>query len=627
MKNLLRLIGFFFVMALALPAAAQKIYTLEVTAVNSGTAQIKISNVSPPTESNSTINSFKIRAPGAVTAASSVSQSATVTFSGNTVSVKNFNGIKAAPLSPSFITINVSIATCTQGTWYADVYTGNSWNGAKFSQTPQDGTAFGFDCLTLTYLAGANGSLSGATSQVVPRGGSGTPVTATPSGSSYRFAGWSDGSVANPRTDSNVQNNITVTANFALLPKITVTAGANGTITPGTGYVGYGSNNTYTIAPNDKYRIDSVTVDTVAQASPYPTSVPFNNVTSDHSVAATFAKNQLTVTPPTTVYVDQAFNVIVTYDGPAPSSIDLSWTCTPGAASGSKTVPAPVGASPITVPVTLDRAATCTFKVTAPNYFDGIFASTTSSYTGDLGCDADGKKGTLDDPTLIANYVKEASQGKWSLTRGKNKTATPACAVVPYTLEVDVMSSPQTAKFIVPDPTTTNQYVSAKYIIVWGRFDTNANLDNPWTAKRPNMSWGIANPVIGSLDYVPALPCVLDPDSPDLASKYANGFQSVPYDDLPKLMPLIPDTSPFNTISPTDARRGHFSTYQSDGVTRNRAKMCIAQQGWTAVGTDYVDTSVTPNVANPLNVTPTTPSMFQLWTSVIDLADGFMNLQ
>jgi hypothetical protein len=63
MKNLLRLIGFFFVMALALPAAAQKIYTLEVTAVNSGTAQIKISNVSPPTESNSTINSFKIRAP------------------------------------------------------------------------------------------------------------------------------------------------------------------------------------------------------------------------------------------------------------------------------------------------------------------------------------------------------------------------------------------------------------------------------------------------------------------------------------------------------------------------------------------------------------------------------------
>ena len=58
----------------------------------------------------------------------------------------------------------------------------------------------------------------------------------------------------------------------------------------------------------------------------------------------------------------------------------------------------------------------------------------------------------------------------------------------------------------------------------------------------------------------------------------------------------------------------------------SRAEVIISEIMYNPQGTD-LDTSVTPNVANPLNVTPTTPSMFQLWTSVIDLADGFMNLQ
>ena len=47
----------------------------------------------------------------------------------------------------------------------------------------------------------------------------------------YHFVNWSDASTANPRTDTNVTANITVTANFAIdTYTLTYTAGANGSI-------------------------------------------------------------------------------------------------------------------------------------------------------------------------------------------------------------------------------------------------------------------------------------------------------------------------------------------------------------------------------------------------------------
>jgi hypothetical protein len=66
---------------------------------------------------------------------------------------------------------------------------------------------------TLTYNAGVNGTLSGSTTQVVASGGSGIAVTAV-ANQWFQFAGWSDGSMANPRTDTNVTQDKTVTANF-----------------------------------------------------------------------------------------------------------------------------------------------------------------------------------------------------------------------------------------------------------------------------------------------------------------------------------------------------------------------------------------------------------------------------
>jgi len=66
---------------------------------------------------------------------------------------------------------------------------------------------------TLTYTAGANGTIVGTTPQTVNYGASGTTVAATPT-SGYQFTSWSDGSTSSIRTDSNVTSNISVTANF-----------------------------------------------------------------------------------------------------------------------------------------------------------------------------------------------------------------------------------------------------------------------------------------------------------------------------------------------------------------------------------------------------------------------------
>jgi len=68
---------------------------------------------------------------------------------------------------------------------------------------------------TLTYTAGSNGSLTGTTTQYVCRGSNGTAVTAVPD-TGYSFTNWSDSSTANPRTDTSVTANLSVTANFVI---------------------------------------------------------------------------------------------------------------------------------------------------------------------------------------------------------------------------------------------------------------------------------------------------------------------------------------------------------------------------------------------------------------------------
>src|SRR5678815_605966 len=88
-------------------------------------------------------------------------------------------------------------------------------------------------------------------------------------------------------TFTNVQANHTISATFVLNTyTITVTAGANGSITPGTGSVNCGDNATYTITPDACYAIADVLVDGVSQGA--VGTYTFTNVTADHTISATF---------------------------------------------------------------------------------------------------------------------------------------------------------------------------------------------------------------------------------------------------------------------------------------------------------------------------------------------------
>jgi RHS repeat-associated protein len=90
-------------------------------------------------------------------------------------------------------------------------------NNYSFSVTTNRTLTANFNLIyySLNYIAGANGSISGSTSQSVGHGNNGTQVQAIPS-TGYHFVDWSDGSLQNPRIDSNITGNISVTANFAI---------------------------------------------------------------------------------------------------------------------------------------------------------------------------------------------------------------------------------------------------------------------------------------------------------------------------------------------------------------------------------------------------------------------------
>jgi lysophospholipase L1-like esterase len=76
---------------------------------------------------------------------------------------------------------------------------------------------------TLLYSAGANGTITGTSTQTVAYGSNGTAVTAVPS-TGYHFVDWSDASTTNPRTDSDVIANVTVSAIFATTNVLTITS-------------------------------------------------------------------------------------------------------------------------------------------------------------------------------------------------------------------------------------------------------------------------------------------------------------------------------------------------------------------------------------------------------------------
>ena len=109
----------------------------------------------------------------------------------------------------------------------------------------------------------------------------------------FAFTNWTENGTqvsTNASYSFTVTNNRNLVANFAQSTHtITATAGANGFITPsGTVVVAEGSNQTFTIIPDYGYEIYEVYVDGGLIGA--PSSYTFQNVTSNHTLFATFIR-------------------------------------------------------------------------------------------------------------------------------------------------------------------------------------------------------------------------------------------------------------------------------------------------------------------------------------------------
>ena len=158
--------------------------------------------------------------------------------------------------------------------------------------------ASGGGSYTLTYNAGAGGSVIGITPQIVDHGADGAEVTAVPN-AGYRFVRWSDDVLTASRTDTNVTADINVTATFAINTyTLTYTAGAGGLIsgtTPLT--VAYGADGAeVTAVPDTGYRFVRWSDDVLTA------SRTDRNVTADISVTAVFAHSKPAAVKDWTLY-------------------------------------------------------------------------------------------------------------------------------------------------------------------------------------------------------------------------------------------------------------------------------------------------------------------------------------
>jgi hypothetical protein len=205
----------------------------------------------------------------------------------------------------------------------------SSWSDGNSSDTRTDSgisnlevtASFLPDPHTVTYTAGANGSIKGTSPQIVPHGTDGSPVQAVPN-TGYHFVQWSDGYPTAARTDLNVTADVNATASFAINQyTLAYSAGANGSVTGTlTQVVNYGDAGTaVTASPNVGYLF--------SQWSDGSTTNPRIdvNVAANVTVSATFVLSPYTVegffAP---IDMPQA-STIVWNNGPAGQTVPVKW--------------------------------------------------------------------------------------------------------------------------------------------------------------------------------------------------------------------------------------------------------------------------------------------------------------
>jgi hypothetical protein len=154
---------------------------------------------------------------------------------------------------------------------------------------------FGKNTYTITASASSGGSISPSGAVTVNYGGNRTfSITAN---SGYCTTVVVDGVSAGNLTSYqfiNVTDDHTIAATF-FMPTISASAGAGGSISPsGNVLVSCGGNQAFTITANTGYHITNVVVDSVSKGN--VTSYQFTNVTTGHTIAASFAINTYTIT-------------------------------------------------------------------------------------------------------------------------------------------------------------------------------------------------------------------------------------------------------------------------------------------------------------------------------------------
>jgi hypothetical protein len=199
------------------------------------------------------------------------------------------------------------------------------------------------------------------------------------------------------------------------------------------------------------------------------------------------------------------------------------------------------------------------------------------------------------DPTSAVPPPSDGQTG-WALVRGTN-TVNDAngnnCGPeIPYTFVC--YPSTSTCQFTED---SLGQHTSIEYVILWPKVDVATD---PTADKQPCVAWGITDPQLDpdstaacSGDFVPGLACTTD---------NVNGGNAV--------MPNIPDATPFND---RDGSGNYVQPlrYQPTSVTGLKAKVCVAQHGFTAGTSDANGNAVGFEV---------------YWTKIIDQSDSTVKL-
>ena len=185
-------------------------------------------------------------------------------------------------------------------------YTFTSWTGVGFTTSATNPltvtnvtsnltvtATFTQQTFTVSFVAGAGGNLTGATTQTVAYGGAATGVTAVPN-TGYTFTSWTGAGFTstgtNPLTVTNVTSNLTITATFTQQTfTVSFVAGAGGNLTgSAVQTVAYGGSTTaVTAVPNTGYALVNWTGAGFATSTANPLTL--TNVTSDQTVTANFA--------------------------------------------------------------------------------------------------------------------------------------------------------------------------------------------------------------------------------------------------------------------------------------------------------------------------------------------------